>query len=247
MANGSMPALTSMAFSARVLSATLFPPMFAPVITVAPTGAESETGVKRRSRSKSASATRGFIISSISTGPSLKCGITPPYCAAISARAIVKSSSATLSMQSIIEAVYGVRLRQISLRMRRSSASSLPAAALRSAISRARSALSVSLRISSSISRFSRRACFNSGDALSAMKKVAARLPSGSIIFSASVCAGIAMPSMCALAITSSSTGAISSVCSKKRFSSKSSSSLSAPSLRFITLLRISFMGIISR
>ena len=150
-------------------------------------------------------------------------------------------------MQLSMPFLYGTSFMQSSLRMRLSSASSLPAASERSAVSFALASGSFSRLSFSSSSFFSLLAALSSPLALSLIKNVAALFPSGSISFSASVCAGMSIPCMCALAFTSSSTGYISSVCNKNRFSSNSSSSLSCASSRFITLLRMSFMGIISR
>ena len=61
-----------------VLSATLFPPMLAPVMTVAPFSRVMDTGVKVFPLPSTASAIWGLTMSVISRVFSVKTGMVPP-------------------------------------------------------------------------------------------------------------------------------------------------------------------------
>ena len=72
------PACSSSTFSATVFMATDFPPMLAPVITVAPGVSVMDTGTNRLPCSSSRSQISGLIMSSSSRSFSVSSGRTPP-------------------------------------------------------------------------------------------------------------------------------------------------------------------------
>ena len=150
-------------------------------------------------------------------------------------------------MQARIPGRNGRSASESAARTTRSSSSSAAARRARSAMSGARSASVFARRSSSSTRRFSLRAARSTWEYASGIKKVAACWPSRSSSLSASDWAMISMPESCAFALICANTGAISSLCSRKRFTSNSSTSLRGPSAQRSTERRMSLSCIISR
>ncbi len=172
-------------FSASVFSATVLPPMFAPVMTAAPRPSAMDTGTKRPPCSATEAQMAGFVICSKTISPSRISGVTAPQRVPIAALRSSRSSRPTASQSLSSAGQYGRSASDSAPQMARSSASSSAHTRSRSKRSSARRASSCVLYNSASTARFCRRMANMDGVAASSMVKLRRFSPLGSKIASA--------------------------------------------------------------